>query len=96
MGAKFSGGIALPHQAEHKEETANLPVQTLAPPQVVIPMAQGLARPALPVVEPGQTVKKGELIGRSDGKCQCRYTRVFPARSLRWNPGPVWRARGCA
>lgn len=45
MGAKFSGGIALPHQAEHKEETANLPVQTLAPPQVVIPMAQGLARP---------------------------------------------------
>lgn len=68
MGAKFSGGIALPHQAEHKEETANLPVQTLAPPQVVIPMAQGLARPALPVVEPGQTVKKGELIGRSDGK----------------------------
>lgn len=47
MGAKFSGGIALPHQAEHKEETANLPVQTLAPPQVVIPMAQGLARPAL-------------------------------------------------
>ena len=68
MGAKFSGGIALPHQTEHKEETANLPVQTLAPPQVVIPLAQGLARPALPVVEPGQTVRKGELIGRADGK----------------------------
>lgn len=68
MGAKFSGGIALPHQTEHKEETANLPVQTFAPPQVVIPLAQGLAKPALPVVEPGQTVKKGELVGRADGK----------------------------
>ena len=66
MGAKFSGGIALPHQAEHKEETANLPVQTLAPPQVVIPMAQGLARPALPVVEPGQTVKKGDPMLKLD------------------------------
>lgn len=68
MGAAFSGGIPLSHKIAHKEDTAGLPVQTLRPGQVVIPLRQGLAQAALPVVEPGQPVKKGELIGRAAGK----------------------------
>ena len=49
---------------EHKECTAKLPVETIPPPaEVVIPMAQHFGVPCEPVVQRGETVRKGQLIG---------------------------------
>ena len=61
----FPGGVHLP---EHKERTEGQAIRTLpVPPRLVVPMAQSLGAPALPIVEKGQPVTRGEPIGKPDG-----------------------------
>jgi len=63
--ATFPGGVHLP---EHKARTEGQAIRTLpVPPRLVVPMAQNLGAPAIPAVETGQAVAKGERIGRPDG-----------------------------
>jgi len=62
--ATFPGGVHPPqHKWTAEEAIRALPV----PPRLVVPMAQNLGAPAVPTVEKGQAVAKGERIGRPDG-----------------------------
>jgi electron transport complex protein RnfC len=56
------------HPPDHKELTADKPVERLAPPpRVTIPLLQSAGEPGVVVVAQGQQVKTGELIGRISG-----------------------------
>ncbi|NOX20781.1 MAG: electron transport complex subunit RsxC [Nitrospirae bacterium] len=57
----FKGGV---HPPENKELSAKAPIREAAPPkQAVIPLSQHIGAPCNCVVEVGQEVKKGQLIG---------------------------------
>ena len=61
----FHGGI---HPEEHKQQSLRYPIrQAGIPPQLVIPLSQSLGATAVPLVEPGQQVSKGEQIARAEG-----------------------------
>jgi electron transport complex protein RnfC len=56
------------HPPESKHETSGLPIRRLPfAPLLVVPLAQHLGPPALPVVGEGQKVARGERIARPDG-----------------------------
>jgi electron transport complex protein RnfC len=62
---KFHGGV---HPPEHKEESNGLPIaQAPLPARLVIPLRQHIGNPAKPVVQPGDRVLKGQMIGQADG-----------------------------
>lgn len=62
---ELPGGI---HPAENKTQSLALPIGHLPlPPQLVIPLNQHLGKPAQPVVQPGDKVLKGQLIGAAEG-----------------------------
>jgi len=62
MALTFRGGI---HPPENKN-TENCPIMVLKDPIYVrIPMSQHIGAPCIPLVKPGQTVKKGEMIGEN-------------------------------
>ena len=59
------------------------------------PDGTGAGQARLPVVEPGQTVKKGELIRPvRQENVSAGTRRSVLARSLQWNPGPQCGGRG--
>ena len=61
----FPHGI---HPIEHKEQTANRPIRRLAfAPELIIPLSQLKGRPAVPLVQVGQEVVRGEPIARAEG-----------------------------
>ncbi|MDZ7593375.1 MAG: electron transport complex subunit RsxC [Thiobacillus sp.] len=61
----FKGGV---HPPEHKSESNTRPVHAAPLPKtLVIPLRQHIGNPAKPVVEVGQRVLKGQLIGAADG-----------------------------
>jgi len=59
----FPGGIELP---ERKERASDSAIETLPlPPLLVLPLRQHNGLPALPVVQEGDCVHRGQLIGRA-------------------------------
>lgn len=64
LSQPFSGGIAFPHDVENKAATSALPIENFTPARLVIPLRQGFGAACVPVVDVGQTVKKGQLVGR--------------------------------
>ncbi|MCI9486238.1 MAG: electron transport complex subunit RsxC [Lachnospiraceae bacterium] len=61
----YYGGI---HPSERKEFTENLPLQKFPDPEtVVIPLSMHAGAPANPVVQVGDTVKVGQVIGEAAG-----------------------------
>jgi Na+-translocating ferredoxin:NAD+ oxidoreductase subunit C len=61
----FKGGI---HPPDRKELSADRGIRRAnAPKQVIIPLSQHIGAPCKPVVEIGQQVKAGELIGATEG-----------------------------
>ncbi len=66
MGKKtFRGGA---HPPEHKNLSEHEAIVTLPPPpQVVIPLIQHLGAPAKPIVEKGQEVAIGQVLGEPGG-----------------------------
>jgi electron transport complex protein RnfC len=63
--ASFSHGI---HPAEHKAETRDKAIRRLPfAPRLVVPLAQHIGKPAVPLVHVGQEVLRGELIAHADG-----------------------------
>lgn len=61
----FKGGV---HPPEHKTESNTRPVHAAPlPKKLVIPLRQHIGNPAKPVVEVGERVLKGQLIGAADG-----------------------------
>ncbi len=61
-----TGGARLP---EEKSLTSGVPIKQMPPPEiVVIPLKQHVGAECTPIVEPGQMVVCGELIGTSEEK----------------------------
>lgn len=62
---ELPGGI---HPPEHKDQSLQLPLGELPiPPVLVIPLNQHIGTPAQPVVQVGDRVLAGQLIGAADG-----------------------------
>ncbi len=64
-GKLFFRGV---HIRGRKELSENCPIKPVTADEVAIPMSQHIGAPALPVVEAGQAVKRGQLVGKSAGK----------------------------
>ena len=63
----FFGGI---HPKYNKEMSTGITeFQTVVPKQVVIPMQQHIGAPCKPLVQVGDTVKRGQKIGDGEGLC---------------------------
>ena len=61
----FNRGV---HPPEHKEQTAALPIRRLPfPPLLIVPLAQHTGAPAVPLVQEGQEVVRGEPIAKAGG-----------------------------
>lgn len=61
----FHGGLKLPG---HREITASMPIrQAELPPQLIVPLQQHIGAAAVSLVQVGEQVCKGQLIGRQAG-----------------------------
>src|SRR5210317_1410486 len=61
----FPGGI---HPPDNKSATAHKPVETCPlPEELVVPLAQHIGAPAVPCVEVGQNIFRGQMIGTAKG-----------------------------
>ncbi|MEQ1663580.1 MAG: electron transport complex subunit RsxC [Thiobacillus sp.] len=62
---KFKGGV---HPPAHKDESTSRAIHPAPIPKtLVLPLRQHIGQPAKPVVEVGERVRKGQLIGAQDG-----------------------------
>ncbi|MDH2917031.1 MAG: electron transport complex subunit RsxC, partial [Gallionella sp.] len=62
----FHGGV---HPPTHKTESTGTPIaQTPLPSQLLIPLSQHVGNRAVPIVQVGERVLKGQKIGRPEGK----------------------------
>lgn len=63
---KFHGGV---HPPTHKTESTRTPIaQATLPSKLVIPLHQHVGNRATPVVQIGERVLKGQVIGKPDGR----------------------------
>ncbi len=63
---KFHGGV---HPPTHKAESTGSPIaQAAIPSKLVIPLHQHVGNRAVPVVEVGERVLKGQIIGKPEGR----------------------------
>lgn len=63
---KFHGGV---HPPTHKEESTRTPIaQAALPSRLVIPLHQHAGNRAVPAVEVGERVLKGQIIGKPEGR----------------------------
>jgi len=63
---KFHGGV---HPATHKTESTRTPItRAELPSKLVIPLHQHVGNRAVPVVQVGERVLKGQIIGRPEGR----------------------------
>jgi electron transport complex protein RnfC len=63
---ELPGGI---HPPQHKSQSLQLPLGDMSlPPVLVIPLNQHMGTPAQPLVQPGERVLAGQLIGAADGR----------------------------
>jgi len=61
----FPHGI---HPDEYKEQTSHKPTRRLPfAPEIIVPLAQNIGRPARAIVFKGQQVTRGEIIAEADG-----------------------------
>ena len=66
--ARFEGFYGGVHPVENKEYTEHLALKKFPEPDtVIIPLSMHIGAPANPVVQPGDTVKVGQLIGEQVG-----------------------------
>jgi electron transport complex protein RnfC len=76
----FSGGI---HPSENKDLTSEKAFYNLAVPQVsYIPLQQHTGKPAVPVVEIGDLVQEGQLIGKADGLISANVHSSIPGKVI--------------
>jgi electron transport complex protein RnfC len=61
----FAHGI---HPPESKDETRGLPIHQFSfPDLLIVPLSQHIGRPAIPVVDEGDEVVRGQMIAKPDG-----------------------------
>ena len=61
----FFRGVRL---AGHKSRTRDLPIEPFSPTEVAVPLSRHLGAPAVPLVQTGDRVRKGQTIGALAGK----------------------------
>ena len=61
----FFRGVRL---AGHKSRTRDLPIEPFSPAEVAVPLSRHLGAPAVPLVQTGDRVRKGQTIGALAGK----------------------------
>ena len=64
FGFKFLGSTKVPHR---KNTAGAAPVRMPAPKEILLPMAQHIGAPAVPVVKVGDEVKVGQLVAEASG-----------------------------
>ena len=78
----FKGGI---HPKENKHYTEDKQFTTLSIPHTCyIPLQQHLGKPATPVVEQGEMIKEGQLIGQADGFISANVHSSIPGKVFRY------------
>ena len=86
---KFKGGVK---PETHKTPSVQLPIASAPlPPLLVVPLHQNIGGPSLPLVKPGDQVRKGQRIGamrQLPGSCG-RSSRASPP-ILRDSPPFRW------
>ncbi len=74
------GGV---HPKENKHYTEQLPIENLHIPQTAtIPLIQHLGKPAKPVVNKGDTIAEGQLIGEMDGFVSANIHSSIPGKVI--------------
>ncbi len=83
----FKGGI---HPLENKHITEDSEFSTLSVPQTCyIPLQQHLGKPANPVVNVGDIVKEGQLIGEADGFISANIHSSIPGKVIEIKEHPT-------
>lgn len=86
------GGLRLP--AEKETSTDSGIVVAPVPPQLVLPITQHVGNPAMPVVDIGDTVKKGQLVAAADGTISAPVHASSSGRVVAIEAWPVSRRYG--
>ncbi len=82
----FPGGI---HLKDSKERTRDLPIELFKDPEVVvILMSQHLGKPAKPIVQAGDKVKIGQLIGEAQGDFSANVHASISGEVIKVAPAP--------
>jgi len=89
----FSGGI---HPPENKGPSEGKAFSNLSVPQLCyIPLQQHVGKPAKPIVEEGETVREGQLIGLADGYISANVHASVPGKVVKIAEHPtVYSKRG--
>ncbi len=75
------GGV---HPKENKHYTKHLPIENLHIPRTAtIPLIQHLGKPAKPIVNKGDSVSEGQLIGEKDGMFSANIHSSIPGKVLK-------------
>ncbi len=83
----FKGGI---HPPENKHFSGGKSFSNLSVPHsCFIPLQQHIGKPAKPVVEPGQSVEEGQLIGSSDGFISANVHSSIPGKVVEIREHPT-------
>jgi electron transport complex protein RnfC len=88
----FNGGV---HPEAHKTVSTGRPIE--APPlsaRYVVPLRQHIGNPAKPLVQTGDTVLKGQMIGQPDGHVSVAVHAPTSGRVLAVEPRPVAHPSG--
>jgi electron transport complex protein RnfC len=92
----FSHGI---HPPESKEATRGLPIQQFPfAPLMIVPLSQHIGKPALPIVQEGTEVQRGQMIAKPDGfmsvaihaPASGRIRRIAPSPSIHGKMEPAF------
>jgi H+/Na+-translocating ferredoxin:NAD+ oxidoreductase subunit C len=87
-GQSFRHGV---HPPDHKNLTEHLPVKRMPYPEMLaLPLRQHAGKPARCIVQPGDRVERGDLIGEADGfvSVPIHASSAGTVRSIEWWPHP--------
>ncbi|MDY6935421.1 MAG: electron transport complex subunit RsxC [Spirochaetota bacterium] len=89
----FRGGI---HPSENKHFTEDKKFTNLSIPQLCyIPLQQHIGKPAVPVVEVGDTVQEGQLVGKAEGFVSANVHASVPGKVIEISEHPtVYSSKG--
>ena len=88
----FHGGLKT---VRHKAESNQSPIQPgVLPRRLTVPLRQHIGAIAKPLVQPGDRVLKGQMIGQADISAPLSMPRL-PGLSPPWNPGMFPIPPGC-
>ncbi len=84
---QFNGGV---HPAEHKQESSTQDIACAPlPTQLIVPLQQHIGQRAKPLVQVGDSVLKGQMIGQADGATSCAVHAPTSGRVSAIGEAPV-------